>query len=195
VTHGFNDKADRFFLKPIAKGYAKITPVPIRKAIRNFFSNLGDIENGVNNLLQGKVGRSAGDFTRLLVNTTIGIGGLFDPATKFGLEKNQETFGQTLTVWGVPQGPYVVLPFFGPHTLTDALTNPLNPRLDPLRYLYPVSHRNTLWGIEKVVRRADLLTAESVVFGDRYIFIRDAYLQRRDYLVHDGQVEDDFDDF
>jgi len=195
VTHKFNEKADKFVLKPIAKGYVAITPRPIRRSIGNFFSNLRDVETGVNNLLQGKPAESASDFLRIITNTTIGIGGLFDPATRGGLTKHTESFGQTLAVWGVPAGPYVVLPFLGPRTLTDALTNPFNPRLDPIRYLYPVNHRNIMWGLRALDDRAGLFATESLVTGDRYIFIREAYLQRRDYLVSDGEVEDAFDDF
>ncbi len=195
VTYRFNNTADKYVLKPIALGYTTITPKPIRRGISNFFGNLGDVNNGVNNLLQGKPRKGLGDFMRIIVNTTIGIGGLFDPASKMGLAKHAESFGQTLSVWGVPQGPYVVLPFFGPNTLTDALLNPLNPRLDPVRYLYPVDHRNSLFALRAIDDRAELLTAESLVFGDRYIFLREAYLQRRNYLVLDGEVEDEFDDF
>ena len=195
ITHRFNEKADKFVLRPVAKGYSAITPGPIGRRISNFFANLRDVETGINNMLQGKPGESASDFLRIVTNTTIGLGGLFDPATRLGLTKHTETFGQTLTVWGVPPGPYVVLPLFGPHTLTDALTNPFNPRLDPVRYLYPVDHRNVLFGLNALDDRASLFAAESLITGDRYIFIREAYLQRRNYLVLDGEVEDAFDDF
>jgi phospholipid-binding lipoprotein MlaA len=195
VTHRFNEQADKFVLKPMAKGYVAITTRSIRRCIGNFFGNLRDVETGVNNLLQGKPGKSANDFLRIIINTTLGIGGLFDPATRGGLPKHSESFGQTLAVWGVPAGPYVVLPFLGPRTLTDALTNPFNPRLDPIRYLYPVSHRNILWGLRAVDDREGLLATESIMTGDRYIFIREAYLQRRNYLISDGEVEDAFDDF
>ncbi len=195
VTHRFNDTADRYVLKPIAKGYVKIAPRPIRRGISNFFGNLGDVNNGVNKLLQGKPRAGASDFLRLVINTTLGIGGLFDAATGLGFAKHTESFGQTLAVWGVPKGPYVVLPLFGPSTFADALVKPLNPRIDPLRYLYPVDHRNSLFALRVVDERAGLLAAESVIFGDRYIFLRDAYLQRRNYLVLDGEVEDEFDDF
>ena len=195
VTYRFNNTADKYVLKPIAQGYTRIAPELIRRGISNFFGNLGDLNNGVNNLLQGKPRKGIGDLLRIVVNTTIGIGGLLDPASKMGLAKHTESFGQTLSVWGVPQGPYVVLPFLGPNTVTDALLTPLNPRLDPVRYLYPVDHRNSLFALRAVDDRADLLAAESLVFGDRYIFLRDAYLQRRSYLVLDGEVEDEFDDF
>ena len=195
VTHRFNDSADKYVLKPIAKGYVKIAPSPIRRGIKNFFGNLGDVNNGVNNLLQGKPSASASDFFRLVINTTLGIGGLFDPATGLGFAKHNESFAQTFAVWGVPKGPYVVVPLLGPSTLTDALLKPLNLRVDPVRYLYPVNHRNSLFAVRVVDERAGLLAAERVVFGDRYIFFREAYLQRRNYLVLDGEVEDEFNDF
>lgn len=192
ITFRFNETADKYFLRPVAKGYVKITPRPIRTGIGNFFSNLGNVNSGVNNLLQGKPRASASDFLRFFINGTIGIGGLFDPATGMGLVKHNETFAQTLGFWGVAKGPYVVLPLFGPGTVTDALAEPLNTMLSPLRYLYPVDHRNSLFALGVVDARADLLAAESIVFGDRYLFFRDAYLQRRNYLVFDGEVEDEF---
>lgn len=195
VTQSFNDKADALILKPIATGYSKVLPNPVKRGVGNFFSNLGDVNNSVNNLLQGKPADSFTDLLRLIINSTIGVGGLFDPATKLGLEKHQETFGQTLSVWGVPKGPYLVIPLLGPSTLTDALTRPVDTLLDPVRYLYPVDHRNVLYGTRAVDDRESLLSAEAVVFGDRYVFFREAYLQRRDYLVNDGEVEDEFDDF
>lgn len=195
VTHRFNDRADRYVLKPITRGYAAITPGPVRRGISNFFGNLGDVNNGLNNLLQGKPRAGVSDFLRLVINTTVGIGGLFDPASRLGFDKHNESFGQTLAVWGAPKGPYVVIPLLGPATLTDALLKPLNPRIDPLRHLHPVDHRNSLFALRIVAERADLLAAESLIFGDRYTFLRDAYLQRRNYLVLDGEVEDEFDEF
>ena len=149
----------------------------------------------MNNLLQGKPVRAVSDLGRIVINTSLGLGGLFDPASGLGLKKHNESFGQTLSVWGVPQGPYLVLPFLGPSTVTDMLARPFDSALDPVRRLYPVDHRNRLLGIKRIDQRADLLAAESVVFGDRYIFLRDAYLQRRNFNVKDGEVEDEFDDF
>ena len=195
ATHGFNNVADKVVLKPVAKFYQWLTPSFVQRGVGNFFANLEDIETGVNNILQGKLRHGSSDFARLVVNTTVGIGGLFDPATKLGLQKHEEDFAQTLAVWGLPQGPYLVLPFLGPNTLTDALTNPLNPRLDPILYLYPVNHRNVLFGVRAIHTRAGLFAAEGAIFGDRYLFIRDAFLQRRAYLIADGEVDDAFDDF
>ena len=194
-VYGFNEGADKLVLKPIEKTYTKVVPQFARNNIRNVFSNLSDVSIATNNLLQGKPLRSFSDLGRIIVNSTLGLAGLFDPASGLGLVKHNESFGQTLTVWGVPKGPYIVLPLLGPSTLTDAIARPFDSALDPVRYLYPVDHRNTTFAARVIDGRAGLLAAESVVFGDRYIFLRDAYLQRRNYLVNDGNVEDDFDDF
>lgn len=194
-TFAVNEGLDRILVKPVARTYTTVVPGFARQGVNNFFSNVGDVSNGVNNLLQGKPLRALSDLGRIVINSTLGLGGLFDPASGIGLRKHNESFGQTLSVWGVPKGPYVVMPFLGPSTLTDAIARPLEATLDPVRYLYPVDHRNTLLGVRLLDQRAGLLAAESVVFGDRYLFLRDAYLQRREFLVNDGQVEDDFDDF
>ncbi|MFN3238262.1 MAG: VacJ family lipoprotein [Pseudomonadales bacterium] len=193
--HRFNETADRVVLKPVAKTYTNVVPGFARQGVTNFFSNLDDVSVGVNNLLQGKPGRALSDLGRIVINTSLGLGGLFDPASGIGLRKHNESFGQTLAVWGVPRGPYLVLPLMGPSTLTDAVSRPFDSALDPVRYLHPVDHRNRTLGVRLIDQRANLFAAESVVFGDRYIFIRDAYLQRREYQIKDGQVEDDFDDF
>lgn len=191
----FNDTADRYVLKPVAQGYEAVLPRFARNSVGNFFSNLDDVTNGVNNALQGKPIRAVSDLGRIVINSTLGLGGLFDPASGLGLTKHNESIGQTLSVWGVPKGPYLVLPLLGPSTLTDALSRPFDSRLDPVRYLHPVDHRNRTFALRLLDQRASLLSAEDAVFGDRYIFFRDAYLQRRNYLVNDGEVEDDFGDF
>lgn len=195
-VYAFNDFADSKILKPVAKGYRKVAPRFVRLGIGNVFSNLSDVNTSINNVLQGKVVAGASDFSRLLVNTTIGLGGLFDPASRIGLEKHDEDWGQTFAVWGLPRGPYVVLPFLGPSTLRHTILRPLDSALDPVVYLNPVSHRNWVYALRVVDTREGLLDAEKVMFGAKYIFLRDAYLQRRDYLVKDGKVEDPFaDDF
>ena len=189
-----NDNLDRILLKPVAKAYNKVMPNFLLRAVDNVFGNLGDIGDAINNLLQGKVKESASDVGRVLVNSTIGLGGLFDPASKMNLVDHDEDFSQTLAKWGVPNGPYLVLPLVGPTTLRDLLTSPVDTRLDPLRYHYPTSHRNIIYGVDIIHSRSGLLAAESVIFGDRYTFIRDAYLQREQYKSSDGQLEDYFDD-
>tara|TARA_R110002073_G_scaffold14926_7_gene59973 strand:+ start:12428 stop:13114 length:687 start_codon:yes stop_codon:yes gene_type:complete len=194
-TQALNDTADRWVLKPVANTYVKVVPSFARYSVSNVFSNLGDVSNSANNFLQGKPLKGVSDLGRIVINTTLGLGGLFDPASGLGLTKHNESFGQTLSVWGVPAGPYLVLPLLGPSTLTDTVSRPFDSALDPLRYLHPVDHRNRTYGLVVVDQRAALLGAEGAIFGDRYIFLRDAYLQRRNYLVNDGQVKDDFDDF
>jgi phospholipid-binding lipoprotein MlaA len=191
----FNETADRWVLKPVAKTYVSVVPAFARQNVGNVFSNLGDVRNGVNNLLQGKPLKSLIDVGRILINSSLGLAGLFDPASGIGLTKHNESFGQTLSVWGVPKGPYLVLPLLGPSTLTDLIARRLDSPLDPLRYLHPVDHRNRTFGLRIVDQRASVLAAERLVFGDRYVFLRDAYLQRRNYLVNDGVVEDSFEEF
>ena len=196
VTHNFNDFADRILVRPIAVAYRKVIPQVARRGVGNVFSNLGDVGNAVNNVLQGKVAGGASDLARVLINSTVGIGGLFDAASRMGLDEHEEDWGQTFAKWGVPTGPYVVIPGFGPGSVRDGVSRILDGALDPVRYLYPVSHRNLTYTLRVVRDRTNLLNVESVVFGDKYIFYRDAYLQRREYLVNDGEVSDPFaDDF
>lgn len=194
--YAFNEFADSKVLKPVAKGYRKVTPGFVRRGIGNVFSNLDDVNNSLNNVFQGKFVDGASDFSRLLVNTTIGVGGIFDPASSIGLKKHQEDWGQTFAVWGMPAGPYVVLPFLGPATLRHAALRPVDAIADPLAYLHPVDHRNWLYALRIIDDREGLLDAEKVMFGERYVFLREAYLQRREYLINDGAVDDPFaDDF
>lgn len=191
--HRFNDVADRFMVRPIAKVYRKV-PKPIKRSAGNVFGNVRDVGDGVNNILQGKIKNGLSDFLRVTINTTIGLGGLFDPASRMGLNDHQEDFGQTLASWGMPPGPYVVLPFLGPTTLRDAVSRPMDTSLDAVRFLEPVAHRNSVYGLRLVHGRSELLAVEGVMFGDRYLFIRNAYLQRREFLVNDGEVDDPFGD-
>ena len=189
-----NDNLDRRILKPIAKGYKKVMPKPMARAVGNVFGNMDDVGDAVNNLLQGKVKESISDVARVLINSTIGLGGLFDPASRMGLEDHDESFGQTLAKWGVPSGPYIVLPLVGPTTLRDMMGSPVDFELDPLRLLSPADHRKIVGALSTIHGRSELLAVESVIFGDKYIFIRDAYLQRGAFLSSDGEVEDLFDD-
>jgi len=192
-VHAFNDTVDRYVMKPVAKGYRAITPDPVEESFGNLFSNLNELRNILNDTLQWKWGQAANDSGRFLVNSTVGVVGLFDVAKHLGLEKSDgEDFGQTLAIWGVDQGPYLVLPFLGPSTLRDLGGLPADIYLDPVVHIDHVPTRNTVRGTGFVVQRASLLEADKLVSGDRYVFLRDAYLQRRDYLVKDGVVEDDF---
>ncbi|MEM7099715.1 MAG: VacJ family lipoprotein [Pseudomonadota bacterium] len=195
--HNFNDSADRRVLKPLAQGYRALTPDPLERGIRNVFSNLDDPQVFLNQLLQGKPGLALSDLGRFLVNSTVGIGGLFDVASTMGLEKHQEDFGQTFARWGFGRGAYLVIPFWGPSNPRDGIGDILGSYTFPPRYLDDVPTRNVIYGLSVINRRANLLDAENIVSGDRYIFFREAYLQRREFLINDGEVEDDFldDDF
>lgn len=192
VVFRFNDQVDTYTLKPLAQGYQKITPAFVEDGIGNVFSNLGDVVVLANDLLQGKVRDAGIDTSRILFNTTFGVLGFFDVATRMGLQKNDEDFGQTLGAWGLGSGPYVVLPLLGPSSVRDAVGRVPDAYLQPYPYVNDVPARNIAYGVNAVDTRADLLSAERMVTGDRYIFVRNAYLQNREFRVNDGQVEDDF---
>lgn len=191
----FNEGADKVVLKPLAKGYRAVTPDPVEKGFSNVFSNLLEVRNVANDILQWKWGQAVNDTGRFLVNSTIGVVGLFDVADGMGLEKSQgEDFGQTLGAWGVGSGAYIVLPLLGPSTVRDGSMMPLNSLAHPVSHIDHVPTRNSARGTEIIINRAALLDAEKMISGDRYSFIRDAYLQRRQFLVNDGEVEDNFGD-
>lgn len=188
-----NETLDRWALRPVAVGYQKITHPQIRRGVRNVFNNLGEGKNLVNNLLQAKFHDAGVDTARFMFNTSFGVLGIFDVATRMGLPRNDEDFGQTLGAWGVPGGPYLMLPLLGPSTLRDA------PALVPDYYstVYPYMRhdrpRYGLTALDVVSRRQSLLSAETMIGGgDKYGFIRNAWLQSREYRVRDGVVEDDF---
>ena len=190
-----NEGLDKYLLKPIARGYTAVMPDFAEKRVSNVFENLDEITNILNDLLQGKVKQAGNDTGRFLINTTFGLAGMFDVAEKMGLEKNEgEDFGQTLAAWGVGEGPYLMLPFLGPSTLRDAPSRLVDSFTDPVSYMDHVPTRNTTRGVDIVSTRAELLELEEIISGDKYLFIRDVYLQRREYLVNDGQIEDDFSD-
>lgn len=193
-VHGFNDFVDTKLIRPAANAYKKVLPTPVRYSGRNFFGNLSDVGDIINNALQGKPKQALSDLGRVLVNSSIGIGGLFDPASRMGFVDHEEDFSQTLAVWGVPRGPYIVIPGVGPSDTRDIFGRLGNHSMDPLGYYYPVAHRNSLATLRLLGIRAKLLAVDGVVFGDKYIFYRDAYLQRREYLEKDGQVDDPFGD-
>lgn len=186
----FNDAVDQTILKPVAEGYEKGVPQPVRTGIGNFFSNLNDVVILFNNLLQLKGHDAASDLTRLIMNSTWGVFGIFDVATPMGLEKNNEDFGQTLGAWGVPSGPYLVLPLLGPSTLRDTPARVVDVVTSPLYYHDDSAQRNIASGVNLVHQRASFLATERAMedmITDRYAALRDAYLQRRDYLVRDGE--------
>ena len=188
----FNDTVDTYALKPIAQGYRAVTPQFLEDGVHNVFGNIGDVGNLANNLLQGKLHNAGVDTGRLIFNTTFGVLGFFDVAKHMGLQKSNEDFGQTLGVWGLESGPYLVIPFLGPSTVRDAAGHVPDSFLPPYPYIDHVPTRNVTRGVQVVDTRANLLQAERLVSGDKYIFIRNAYLQSREFKVKDGQVEDDF---
>ncbi len=176
----FNDTADRWVLKPVAKGYQKVVPGLVRRGVSNFFINLTYPLVVVNQFLQGKFAEGASDTGRFVMNTTLGIGGLFDPASGAHLALHDEDFGQTFGKWGIGSGPYLVIPFLGPSTVRDGAGSAVGYVAQPVWYF--VEDDNTRYGLtalNAIQTRAGLLDAEQLISGDRYIFMRDAYLQRR----------------
>ncbi len=185
-----NDKLDQYALKPVAKGYVWATPQPVRDSVTNFFSNIGDVYIAANNLLQLKITDGVEDIMRIVINTTFGVGGLFDVATLAKLPKHDNDLGLTLGHYGVPAGPYLVLPLFGPSTVRDAVGSIGNYYVNPLSYIHPDGLSWALYGLNVVNTRANLLSASDVLEGaalDKYSFVRNAYLQRRQYLLSDGK--------
>lgn len=185
----FNDVLDKAVIKPVATGYKDVMPDVVRNAVGNFFSNLDDVLVLLNDLLQFKLEQAASDFSRLVWNTTVGIAGLFDVATPMELPKHNEDFGQTMGYWGVGNGPYLVLPLLGPSSLRDAVGTAVDMHYDPVVQHDPVPERNSGIALHIVDTRSRLLSAEDVLDEaslDRYVFLRDAYLQRRRGLVYDG---------
>ena len=188
----FNDVLDTYGLKPLAKGYQAITPQFLEDGIHNMFRNVGDVGNLANDVFQLKPQAAGVDTARLIFNTTFGLLGFFDVGTQMGLQRNDEDFGQTLGYWGVPSGPYLMLPFFGPSTLRDAPAKYVDSYGEPYRYMDHVPSRNMAIGMDVIDTRASLLSAEKLINGDKYVFIRNAYLQNREFKVKDGKVVDDF---
>ena len=187
-SQNLNDAVDKRLMRPVARGYSQLLPLSVRRSIGRVYGNLQDIGDAVNNLLQGKPGAFFSDVVRVGINTTIGLGGMFDPAIRLGLNDHDEDFAQTLAKWGVSRGPYLVIPFLGPSSLRDVFARSINNRVDSLLRLRPINHRNAVYVARFVHTRADLLGTDKVVFGDRYLFFREAYLQRRQYLELDGQI-------
>jgi len=190
-----NDYFDQLIVRPVASGYTLFIPRAARQGIGNFFSNIDDINVLVNDLLQFKLDAAMNDSGRLLVNSTLGLGGILDIASGFGLYKNEEDFGQTLGHWGVGAGPYVMLPVFGASNARDSIGLVLDTLFNPIQYLDEESLRLTLFLVKETDSRSGLLALDELITGDRYLFVREAYAQRREYLVTDGQVEDEFGDF
>jgi phospholipid-binding lipoprotein MlaA len=181
-----NDKIDQVALKPIAKGYVFITPQPVRDSVTNFFGNIGDIYTAANNLVQLKIADGVSDIMRVVMNSIFGVAGLFDVASVAGLPKHTQDFGLTLGHYGVPSGPYIVLPLLGPSTARDTAGTVVDYFGNVTSYVDPTWFRTTLFGVGLVNTRANLLGASDVLADaalDKYSFVRNAYLQRRQYLL------------
>jgi phospholipid-binding lipoprotein MlaA len=202
-AQSFNDGVDDYVMKPVAKGYDNVMPKFAHQAVSNFFSNLDDIDVIANDALQGKFSQSSQDGTRFLVNSTVGVGGLIDIGTMIDLTKHNEDFDQTFGFWGMPSGPYLVLPFFGPSSprgvaglLSDAALNPIS-----YTGVYFGSSSSTAYAVsgglgalKAIDTRANNLGLEKIVTEaaiDRYEFFKNAYQSRRNYLIHDGNVPDE----
>ena len=194
-THNLNQSLDQSIATPIAKVYRKVTPDFVELGITNFTDNIEDVNIALNNLLQAKIKDGLSDILRFTINSTIGVLGFFDVASSMGLQKHSEDFGQTLAVWGVSDGPYIVLPILGPSSLRDTLARIPEAFMTPLLL---IDHDRTgyeLTAIDLLDKRARYLGLESIVVGDEYLFYRDAYFQSREFDINDGLIEDDFDDF
>ncbi len=185
----FNDGLDTYALKPVSQGYKAIMPDIAETGVSNFFGNLADVGTLLNNLLQGKFSNATQDFARIAFNSTFGLAGLIDVATPMGIEKHDEDFGQTFGYWGVESGPYLVLPFFGPTTVRDGIGRVPDYLVDPVRQLDDNGARNALYVTRIIDDRAQLLEAEKLISGDKYTFVRDAYLQKRAFSIVDGDGE------
>ena len=191
AVYGFNEAFDELVGKPVATGYRDIIPGPARMMVRNFFSNIADLWIGANNLLQGKPLDALTDWTRFAMNSTMGLFGLLDFASELGLEKHDEDFGQTFGRWGMADGAYHVWPFLGPSTTRDSLGMVLDIYVDPVVRHKPRGVRTAMVVTRAISKRADLLDASRILEEaalDKYVFQRDAYLQRRRSLIHDGEA-------
>jgi len=191
----FNDFSDTLLVRPVAATYSTLLPRPARQGIGNFFSNIDDINVAVNDVLQFKFDAAFSDTGRFLINSTIGLLGTIDIATSWGLEKNEEDFGQTFGHWGIPSGPYLVVPAMGPSSVRDIFGLVLDTAFNPFQYKDWYYSRTALYLVGEIDARASLLALEELISGDKYIFLREAYLQRREYLVADGEVGNAFGDF
>lgn len=192
-----HEAVDRVILKPVVTVYKAVTPQPVRTGVSNFFNNIDDAFSAVNGVLQGKPQKAGDDFGRVLTNTMFGFGGFIDVASEAGIERGNEDFGQTLAVWGVAQGPYLFIPLLGPSTVRDASGTAVRIYLGPVGDIHDVGWRNAVYianVIDARYQAGDALDVVTTAALDRYSFIRNAYLQRRRYLIYDGKVPPDPED-
>lgn len=189
----FNDGLDRILVKPVARAYRYIAPDFVETGVSNFFNNIREVPSLLNAGLQGKGKKSVAYTGRFLVNSTLGVLGLVDVAERMGMEKmDEEDFGQTLANWGVASGAYLVLPLLGPSTIRDGAAFPVNQAVNPVGYVDHDRTRNAITASGIIDTRAGLLDSENLITGDRYLFVRDVWLQRRKFLIQDGKIEDSF---
>jgi phospholipid-binding lipoprotein MlaA len=188
-----NTALDKAVAKPVARTYVRVLPSPVRTGISNFFENLRTTTVMVNDLLQGKFKAAANDLARFLLNTTVGVGGFLDPATQAGLDLNNEDFGQTLGHWGVHPGPFVEIPLLGPSDVRDGSGRVVDIFTGPTHYVRNNYVKYSLYGLSLIETRAALLSLDDTLKNvfDPYAFVRDAYLQRRAYLISDGKLTDE----
>lgn len=190
-----NDVIDRTVLKPVARNYERVVPRPARSGVSNFFANLMDVTRSLNALLQWRLGDAGTNVSRVAVNSTLGMFGLFDVASDMGIERERTDFGQTLAVWGVPEGPYIMVPLIGPRTLRSGTGTVFDTLASATAQVDQVALRNSMFFLELVSFRARLLESDQLISGDRYIFVRDAYLQQRRSFISGGEIQDDFSDY
>lgn len=189
-----NENLDKKIAKPVAETYSKVPP-KIKKGISNFFNNIEEVDTFVNQMLQGKPKQSINDLSRFIINSSVGLGGFIDVASRIGLDRHEEDFGQTLAVWGVDQGPYIMLPILGPSTLRDTFSRPVSSFLSVTFHMTDTDVNIALKGIDAIETRERLLDVESLLSGDKYSFVKDAYIQSMNYEIKDGiDVEDEFID-
>ncbi|HZQ63378.1 MAG TPA: VacJ family lipoprotein [Casimicrobiaceae bacterium] len=192
-----HEALDKLILKPAVTVYTAVTPQPLRTGVSNFFNNIDDAFSGINGVLQGKPQKAGDDFGRVLTNTFFGLGGFIDVAGSAGIERGNEDFGQTLAVWGVPQGPYLFIPLLGPSTVRDASGTAVRIYLGPVGDIHDVGWRNAVYIVNVIDARyqaGDALDVVTTAALDKYTFIRNAYLQRRRYLIYDGKVPPEQED-
>ena len=199
LSFEFNESLDANFFKPIAETYSK-SPRLLKKGVTNFFDNLEEVDTTVNQLLQGKIGYAVNDLTRFVLNSTIGLGGVLDVATPLGLKRHEEDFSQTLALWGVPSGPYIMLPLLGPSSVRDIFSRPVSSLLSVTFHMTESDVNIALKAVDALETRERLLEIESLIYGDRYDFVKDSYVQYMIYEVSDGEnvvdeFVDDMDDF
>lgn len=192
VVFNISDSLDEAILRPTAEIYSEYTPLFVKDSVTNFFSNIAEIDTVINQLLQGKPKLAAQDSLRFLINTTIGVGGIFDVASRMGFERHDEDFGQTLGYWGIASGPYVFIPFVGPSTVRDVFGIPLSWYVSGSFAIEDDKTKIVFSFLDVIETRERILAAENLIIGDKYEFVKDVFLQSREHSVQDGEVEDEF---